>query len=590
MNERIIFTVDASETASNCFAVSMNIECAGESFEISFPAWTPGSYVIRDFAGEIFDLEVTDNSGRKRPFEKIDKSTWLLHAERPVVKYKVHAHIHSVRNSFVDDDHLTLNGASAFPYVRNLERVRQEVNIIPRKGWNSISSGLERSGPWSLVAPDYDTLIDSPIEVGNQRIHKFNVRGKEHELAIFGNGNIEEKTFVSDLKKIVAAEVSIMGDMPYERYVFIYHLIPKTGGGLEHLNSTHIVSDPFQFRKREDYLQVLSIFSHEFFHLWNVKRLRPKPLGPFDYTKENYTTLLWFSEGITDYYAMLALRKAGVSNTAEFLKELTREIETYNLTPGRLHQSAAESSFDTWIKFYRRTENSVNSTISYYNKGLLIGALLDIRIASLTDGKKRLQDLMRLLYDRTYRRGSWFEEKDFLEAYMEISGENPDKVYTRLVKERGDLPLQQYLRLAGLKLLKEEEKKSCFGIILSRGEPLHVEAVIEGLPAYSSHVFPGDEITALNGIKMTPDNIRERVAELEEGKNAELIVFRDGRTRKIDIHPVLRPPKFKIEKIEKADTAARNVFEVWTYAKWKEKLDLSAIQDPSNYAFRNQLV
>jgi predicted metalloprotease with PDZ domain len=586
--DEIRYTVDARDVRLNTFRVTMEIGREAENVEIAFPAWTPGSYVIRDFAGNVSDV-FAERKGRRFDIKKKDKSTWEIGRTPATVNYTVHAHRHSVQDSYVDDEHLTINGASAFAYAKGVESLPHVVTIVPHEGWSRVSSSLKSLDTWKLYAENYDILVDSPIEVGNHEVHKFTVKGKEHELALFGRGNIDVNKFLRDLKKIVQSEISIMGEAPYERYVFIYHLIPKGSGGLEHLSSTHCISDPFLFRKREDYLSVLELFSHEFFHLWNVKRLRPKPLGPFDYSKENYTEMLWFSEGFTSYYELLAIRKALISSPSEFLRALCREIEIYKNTPGRLHQSASESSFDTWIKFYKGGENARNSTISYYNKGALLAMLLDLLLIKSTDGKKRLQHVMRHLYTQTYRRGRWFDEPDFIDAFSRVADIDISSFYSNYMKKPGELPLEDYLGYAGLRLDREISRDACLYIMMSADNPLTIAAVLEGGPAADAGLYPRDEIIAVNGTRIK-DDLKDRIAELSVGSKVEITVARDGRLRRVELIPKMRPPKIYLKQKKEASGRQRKVYENWCYARWDVPIDYSALRDPENYQKRYEII
>ncbi len=586
MVEGIRYRIDAKDASLNCFNVEMTFESDRADMELCMPVWTPGSYSIVDYAGRIMDIKAYGKGGREKKLEKKDKSTWLLKGDGNgvTVKYRVHAHSVNVHENYIDSDRMTINGAGAYLYIRGGEGLPADVEIVPHDGWERVSTGLQQTDKWKFRAENYDILIDSPIEVGNQEVHKFEVSGKEHEVSLYGKGNIDREKFLSDLKKIVASEISIMKDVPYSRYVFIYQMIPNSGGGLEHLNSTHCISEPFLFAERADYLSNLELFSHEFFHLWNVKRLRPTALGPFDYSKENYTRLLWVSEGFTSYFELTSIRKAKISSPAEFMRSLAREMEVFRNTPGRNHQSAEESSFDTWIKFYRRNENTVNSVVSYYNKGALIGMLLDLFIISETGGKKRLDDVMRLLYNSTYRKGKGFTEEEFRVACREVSGKSIDEFYSRHIAGRGDLPFERYLGLAGLKLDREnDEGKGCFSIMMSKDNKSVISAVFEGGPGAEAGLYPKDEIIAINGLRTRADELKARIAGLKPGQTAQVLISREGNVREIKVKAGERPAKLTVKQKEKATASEKKTYEVWSYARWKDGLDYEKVKDPIRY-------
>ncbi|MBI5355126.1 MAG: M61 family metallopeptidase, partial [Candidatus Aenigmarchaeota archaeon] len=360
---------------SHYFHVSMDFAVSG-SINVSMPVWTPGSYLIREFSKNVKSLRASEG-GKALVAQKISKNSWKIYDanKRVRVEYDVYAHEHTTNSSYIGSDHATINGASVFMFAEGMETEEITVKINSPKVWKTISTWLpKRSG--KLYAKNYDVLVDSPIEIGNHSVHKFIARGKVHEVAIYSHGKFDEKRFVNDLKKIVNASFTVFKEMPYERYVFICHFGGDSEyGGLEHLNSTLCIAPVLSMKNDVDYKNTLGLFSHEFFHLWNVKRLRPRPLGPFDYSRENYTTSLWISEGITSYYDNLILRRAGIISAEEYLIELSEDIGRLLATPGRNAQSAEESSFDTWIKFYRPNEESINSAVSYYNKGAILGWL-----------------------------------------------------------------------------------------------------------------------------------------------------------------------------------------------------------------------
>ena len=594
MVEQMSYTVDARDSRLNCLNIEMSFRPAKGMVDVCMAAWAPGSYQIEDFARHIVDISASGADGKAIGMTKKDKSTWTFRADggKVQVKYRLHAHNITVHHSFVDDTHLTLNGGSSLLYARGYERLPAILKIIPREGWQNVSTGLDRAGDdWTFAAPDFDTLIDSPVEAGNHTSVHFSVAGKDHEVAIYGSSTIDRDKFASDVEKIVRAEIGIMKDVPYSRYLFIYDLLPGASGGLEHLNSTHCLADPFSFRIREDYLSRLSTISHEFFHLWNVKRLRPVPLGPFDYTKEVYTGLLWFSEGFTSYYTYIALRRAMIVTPGELLRSFARMAESYMNTPGRNYQSADESSFDTWIKLYKPDENSVNSGISYYTKGSLIGMLLDLHILDATDGRKRLDDVMRLLYNTTYRKGRGFTEEDFVAACGKVLGSDASQLCRSLIRGRGDLQFGRYLALAGLEMKRESERKEgCAGILMSRKTPETVGSVLEGMPAAEAGVFPGDEIIAVNGMRVMPPDFASRIRELSPREDITLTVARHGQLKSISLRLEERPGKLTFVQMKRASAKQKRTYEKWAYARWKDGVSYEGVNDSSEYRKRFDII
>jgi predicted metalloprotease with PDZ domain len=373
-----------------------------------------------------------------------------------------------------------------------------------------------------------------------------------HRIVIDGEGNYDADRVQRDVQKIVETEVEIMGgEIPYKNYTFILHLRQNGGGGLEHLNSTALGYPRFGFRSERgdrstssapnstqqgdrDYRGFLSLVAHEFFHLWNVKRIRPDALGPFDYSNENYTKMLWVAEGITDYYADIALRRANLVSDRDFLSATARSFQSLQNTPGRLEQSAEESSYDSWIKYYRPDENSINSQVSYYDKGAILGLLLDLEIRKRSAGAKSLDDVMRYLLSEFYKQGRNYGPADFQKACELMAGSSLEEFFNKYVRGRDELDYNSALNAAGLQLET--------GGVVENGKPLErvyfgadtawendrliVRRVLAGSPAYDQGLNTGDQIVALNNMRVTKEFFDARMAEKKPGDLINLTIFR----------------------------------------------------------------
>ncbi len=364
---------------------------------------------------------------------------------------------------------------------------------------------------------------------------------------IDGAGNYDPERMRRDVQKIVETQVELMGgEIPYRDYTFILHLRSNAGGGLEHLNSTALGYPRFGFRIRSgdratsaapnttdtperDYRGFLSLVSHEFFHLWNVKRIRPDALGPFDYTQENYTKVLWVAEGITDYYADLVLRRAGLISESEYLTATARSMQNLQNTPGRLEQSVEESSFDAWVKYYRQDENSVNSQISYYDKGALLGLLLDLEIRKRSGGAKSLDDVMRYLYAEFFKKNRNYGPGDFQKASELMAGSSLEEFFSKYVRGKEELDYNAALGAAGLKLETSAaaDAKVYFGAdVAEEDDRLMVKRVYAGSPAYEQGLNAGDQILAMDNMRATKDFFNARMAEKKAGDVVNLTIFR----------------------------------------------------------------
>ena len=361
-----------------------------EKVKIQMPVWTPGSYKVRDFSRHISNEQIFID-GEIVDFTRTDKCTWdidnLENGKVIQFKYEVYAHEMTVRTSFVDHTQAILNGASVFVYCPDKKENNIELHLDYPKSWTNIVTGLQFNESQRLFfAHNYDELIDTPILIGNSEIHNFEVSKIPHQFAIVGKGNYEIEPILKDTNIIISEFENLFGDLPYDKYVFITHLYDNQYGGLEHLNSCHIVFDRWQFKDRGKYVKFISLVAHEYFHTFNVKRIRPKELGPFNYQKEHHSKMLWLAEGVTSYYDEYILRRAGIINTKEYFELLNSNFSRYFNIPGRNMLSTKDASFLAWIKLYIPDENAVNTSMSYYLSGGLISLVLDS-----SEMNKRLQ-------------------------------------------------------------------------------------------------------------------------------------------------------------------------------------------------------
>src|SRR6266550_3062774 len=447
LSSDISYTVAMSKPYTHLFEVEVrvkipaNLQVPNES-DLVMPVWTPGSYLIREFERHVQDF-AADADGRALNWTKVDKDTWRVRtsgARQWRATYRVYANELTVRTSELNSDHAFWNNATLLMYPSGSLNAPSTLRIVAPSGWK-IATGLPAApGQQNTFRPEnFDILYDSPFEVSNFKELNFQVRGVAHRIVIDGEGNYDPVRLRNEVQKIVAAEVSMFGEMPYHDYTFILHLRSNTGGGLEHLNSTALGFRRFSFSTEKGYQSFLSLVAHEFFHLWNVKRIRPDALGPFDYTKENYTRLLWVAEGITEYYGNLIVRRAGLISNQVYLQHLAQQIQDFQETPGRKVMSAEDASFDSWIKFYRPDENTVNSQISYYDKGELLGLLLDLDIRRRTNNAKSLDDVMRYLYAEFFQKGRNYTPGDFQKACELAAGANLNDFFARYVRGKEEL-------------------------------------------------------------------------------------------------------------------------------------------------------
>jgi predicted metalloprotease with PDZ domain len=494
------------------------------------------------------DFQPSGDGGRALPWTKTDKNTWRVEtagSRELRVRYSVYSNELSVRTNEVNDRHAFWNNAATLLYPAGPLGSPSTVRVEPFGNWK-VATGLPAvSGERNTFrAENFDVLYDSPFITSDFRVLNFEVKGVPHRIVVDGEGNYDPERLRRETQKVVEAEVEMMGEIPYRDYTFILLLGASGGGGLEHLNSTALTWRRFGFSTNDDYLNLSGLVAHEFYHLWNVKRIRPDALGPFDYTRENYTRLLWVAEGITSYYEAVFPRRAGLMTDRQFLDTTARGIQGLQNTPGRLEQSAEESSFDAWIKFYRPDENSVNSAISYYDKGAILGLLLDLEIRRRSSGARSLDDVMRALYTDYFKRGRNYTPEDFQREAERAAGSSLEEFFRRYVRGREELDYNAALEWVGLRLDTSAPNNSArvaadaSGYIYPLGTRvvedegrLVVRDVRAGEPAYEQGLNAGDQIVAVDGYRATRDFLVARVNDKKPGDTLTLTVFRADELR-----------------------------------------------------------
>jgi len=520
--------------------------------ELMMPVWTPGSYLVREFSRNVEAFAARDPQGRSLTVEKTRKNRWRIStgaAPTVTVKYRVYAREMSVRTNWVEDRFALLNGAPTFVTLVETRRRPHEVRVLLPADWKQTMSGLPAmsDGEHHFRAPDYDTLVDSPIVAGNPAVYRFDVDGKPHYLVNVGEAGVWDGARAArDLEKAVREAVKMWRQVPYDKYLFL-NMITESGGGLEHKNSTVLMTNRWSTRTRGAYLRWLSSATHEFFHAWNVKRLRPVELGPFDYENENYTESLWVAEGITDYYADLLVHRAGVSTQSEYLQELSANIESLQTTPGRLVQPVDMASYDAWIKYYRPDENAANTSISYYTKGVVLGVLLDAKIRRSTGGAKSLDDLMRVAYER-YSGAKGYTSEEFNALADEVAG---PRTGTRAwlasaVESTDELDYRDALDWFGL-TFRDSSSPVAHGWLgantrIDDGRII-VTQVRRGTPAEKGGIDVDDEILAIGDFRVRAGQLDNRLAQYRPGDTVSILAARREELRRFDVTLGPDPPR-----------------------------------------------
>lgn len=535
----VAYTIGMSKPATHLLEIEMRVSWAQmpDRTELKMPVWTPGSYMIREYARHVQDFSARDASGRDLAWQKTNKNTWAVDTKgvkELVATYRVYSNELTVRTNELNDEHAFWNNAATLMFVKDHLNISTLVTVRPFGNWK-VATGLPSAGqPNTFKAANYDVLYDSPFEVSDFKEIGFTVQGKPHRIVFSGEGNYDMQRTAADIAKLVEESYKIFGELPYEDYTFIVNL--RGGGGLEHLNSTALQFNRFGFKPDSRYRGFLGLVAHEYFHAFNVKRIRPDALGPFDYENENYTRLLWVAEGGTEYYSNILMRRAGFITDKEYLEGRAQGFEALAARPGRLEQSLEDSSFDAWIKYYRPDENAVNNQISYYDKGELVNMLLDITIRTSSNGAKSLDDVMRYLYTEFYKKGRNFTPADYQKAAEMMAGRSLDDFFSKYVRGKADLDVDAVVNGIGLHFVASEPnaKKAYIGAdLVEENGRLNIRSVAADTPAYQQGLNSGDQIVAIDGYRASLSFLTSYLNERKPGDTVRLTLFRFDKMREL---------------------------------------------------------
>lgn len=558
------------------------------------PAWVPGSYMIREFARHV--IRVTALAGtRKLAVHKLDKHTWQVEpAAGPIeLVYEVYAWDLSVRAAHLDDTHGFFNGASVFMLPSGCEREPCDVDLLPPEGaqyrrWQvatALSPGraTQRHGFGRYRAADYAELIDCPVEMGTFALGRFEVFGVEHHIAVTGHvPKLDMARLTTDLAHLCAGHVRLFEPKtrkpPFKRYLFLTRAVDEGYGGLEHRSSTALLCKrddlPFEGMQAspEGYRTFLGLASHEYFHAWNVKRIRPAPFVAHDLTRENYTRLLWAFEGFTSYYDDLLLVRTALLSEQQYLDGLSKTMTTVMQRSGRLKQSVADSSFDAWIKYYRQDENAPNAVVSYYQKGALIALALDLTIRTETRGKRSLDDVLRILWTRYRDAGESYAgvgDDGIAEAAEAATGLALRERLTAWTEGTADPDLGALLAPFGISLqgrpAVDDPRFALLGIkTAATGSDCRVAHVYDNTPAQSAGISAHDVLIAIDGLRVTAKNLDKLLTRYAAGDRIEVLAFRRDELMRFDVRLATEPPvRVALEPNAKASRSAAALRARW---------------------------
>lgn len=542
------YLVQIPDPKNHLVKVTMNLEYDGETNDtvVYLPSWSPGSYLMREYARNIRTFEAFSPSGAHLDYFQEDKGAWKLQnlpktlksGDKFTIVYSIYCHELTVRTSHVDESHAFLHGPSYLMGVDGKEMIEPTIEFRFPALWSKVATGLEdvskERNEFLYKAENYDVLLDCPVEIGCHESDGFYVAGKPHGINFYGNILPHNNDMKGDIKTIVETVSGFWGGVPYEQYVFITHCVPNIYGGLEHLNSTALQFDGTRFANRDDYVMWLELVCHEYFHTWNVKRIRPKELGPFDYRNENYTRMHWLTEGLTSFMDRFLVLQSGLITVDEYLKSLKRDINNYLNIPGRKFHSLEESSFNAWIKLYRPDENSLNSSVSYYLKGGLVFLTL---YCDFVKGQHSFREFLLALWKR-------FNDNPEVGVTKEEVLDLIEKHSTSEIREQFDtylsttieIDFETHLKSLGVSLTWKNDETPSLGIRVSyEGDRVLVSSVVLDEAAYSAGINAGDEILGINGIRVLKKSFDDFSKTLVVGKTYQFQIVRNGVIESVDV-------------------------------------------------------
>ena len=545
---------------------------SGETFDLLLPVWRSGRYVIFEFAGDVQEFSSQNGSGSALAWEKTDKTTWRIQkgsSTTVVANYKVYANEVNQRTKEMDDGGAFVDGSGVFMYADKYRNVPLTLEVKPYGNWH-VTTGLENAkvSKNTFRSPTYDYFIDCPLFVGNQLDINFDAGGKPHVLSIMGEGNCDTGKMVRDITKLVEANKKFWGSLPYERYVFMLQVSSQHGGGTEHINSTAMGTRPWGFVNPNSYNGFLGLVSHEYFHTWNVKQIRPKGISPYDWTKENYTKELWVAEGTTSYYTSRMMIRAGLSTSSRYIDQLPGQIQGDRQKPGNSIQSTAESSFDAWIKYWKGKEQSYNAEADYYDRGSDLSLFLDLEIRHRSKNKASLDEVMKAMYNRFPWNGSGYTVDDFRKVCDEFAGSSLKQFFDDHVYGTKPLEWEKVFLYASLEAKPRDEQRAWFGAAV-RGDQPRIRNLAAGSPAYHAGLDIGDEIIAMNGYRISANDFTTRIGEMKAGDVVKITIMRSDKLREFSVTLINNPvPGYTVTRISDPSSLQKAIYESWTMTTW----------------------
>jgi predicted metalloprotease with PDZ domain len=538
----INYSVSFSKVKSHYVTVDIEFDATNKAYvDFKVPVWTPGSYKVREFSNAFENI-----SANNLEIKRLNKNTWRIFTDgqsQVSLSYDVYCFTVSVRQSYADEYYAFLHGVSVFGYLEGYENEQILLTIYPNDNWANVEVSLPKikSSKHSYRCSNYDLLGDSPIAIGNFDTIDYTCGDVIHKIVMIGEGNYDLNKVMEDFKKISDTQIEMMGSHPSSQYVHFIYNVSQGGGGLEHANSQTSMMPRWNYSNPNKYRSFLGLIAHEYFHLWNIKRIRPKELGPFDYDKEVYSEMLWIAEGITSYYDDITLLRMGAYSKEEYLKIITSQMSRLENSPGKTVMSLAHSSLLAWVKAYLPNEESSNKTISYYNKGMIVAVLLDLEIRSTSNYS--LDDVMRELYANFYlEKNRGFTYDEFVDVCSSIAGKDMSIFLNEIVYSLNPINYDIFMKFGlDLTIDKSYSTKPWSGISTElNGNRIIVTNIISNSPGVESGLSVNDEIIALDDWRLKV-KFEDYLSYYSIGERIKLVYSRDGKMQTTHLRLLSNP-------------------------------------------------
>ncbi|WP_394200504.1 M61 family metallopeptidase [Shewanella waksmanii] len=567
---QVSYHIDLTEPEHHLAQVTVSFPKAdSEVLDINLPVWRTGKYQVLPLGDVIRYFTATDSQGQPLDWQRTASGQWRVQLPEPTavtVNYQVYANKLGQRVSHINDSHAYLDASGVFVYSPSYRDEPLQVDLTVPSHWQSYSGMISGQQPHQFKALNYDVLVDSPIETGISQHRQFSADGRDYELVVWGEGNYNLDDMVKDLTALSGQANAIWSDYPLERYVYMVHATSGARGATEHLNSTVIQRPRFSFRERKDYLGFIKTASHEFIHTWNVKAYRPQGLVPYNYQQEGITELLWIAEGSTSYFQSQLLLRAGVITAKEFLVDLATRVESSLNTPGRAVQSIAQASANQWVS--SGGDYAKNHSANIYSEGFIASWALDFSLIKDTKLQRSYRDVHQALYQQ-HRIPLGYSVEDVQAILQQVSGKDYQTWWQQHINQPLVLDYPKLLAQAGLAISYSDEEQQVDAGFTARSGSLVLEHVALHGPAWKAGIVHGDEIIAINGLRVTAKGLKQRLADFKAGDSIDVLLFSDDKLKRVSL-PLGSKPKgdLKLVSVDNPSRAQKAFFKAWAGIDW----------------------